>query len=477
MAASAQHEHRGVAAVQRMVEYAPSSGGLALWVRHCDVGDADDPGGQRGAGAADTPGADLAARSGRADRSGRSERAQPAPRSVRADGSGDDDALAYNDGRIIFYRPGFEALSLPYQTGWVAHQVLHIALRHAPREAELRARLGDVDPRLFNLCADAIVNSALAHLAWLQLPPRAPTLERVLAEVLGQAVPAGESALLDWDVERLYAAVDDRRPASSGRSKGRPSASGTRPDGPKAARLRALGAGTASDLRPGAADTESPETEAEATREWGERLLRAHAGDGAHSMLRALLADLPRVRTPWEQVLRRQAAHALSQRPGLSWSRPTRSWIANQGRAGTGRRLPWEPGTTASQAVPRLVLVLDASGSVDDMLLARFAREVQALARRLEAELVLVVGDNAVREVHRFAPGRADLRELRFPHGGGTDFAPLIDEAVRHRPDLVVVLTDLDGPAGAAPRCPVLWAVPEAHAQSRVPFGRLLVLR
>ena len=54
---------------------------------------------------------------------------------------------------------------------------------------------------------------------------------------------------------------------------------------------------------------------ADQTREWGERVLRAHAGDGVHSMLRTLIADLPRTRTPWEQVLRTQLARSLSPKP------------------------------------------------------------------------------------------------------------------------------------------------------------------
>jgi hypothetical protein len=53
----------------------------------------------------------------------------------------------------------------------------------------------------------------------------------------------------------------------------------------------------------------------------------------------------------------------------------------------------------------------------------------------------------------------------------------LLEEASKHAPDLIVVLTDLDGPARYRPRCPVLWAVTEAHAAACVPFGRLLVLR
>ena len=53
----------------------------------------------------------------------------------------------------------------------------------------------------------------------------------------------------------------------------------------------------------------------------------------------------------------------------------------------------------------------------------------------------------------------------------------MLEEAARHAPDSVVVLTDLDGPARFRPRCPVIWAVTEAHADAAEPFGRKLVLR
>jgi predicted metal-dependent peptidase len=199
-------------------------------------------------------------------------------------------------------------------------------------------------------------------------------------------------------------------------------------------------------------------------------------------MLRTLLADLPRTRTPWEQVLRTLLARALSPQPALSWSRPARSWLANQGRAGAHRRMPWEPGRTASKAVPRLVVMVDVSGSVDAPLLQRFAREVEALTRRLETALVLVIGDDCVRQVLHFAPGRTDLREVAFSGGGGTDFTPLLEEADRHDPDIGVFLTDLDGPARFKPRWPVVWAVMAGAGASgvptgKLPFGRLLALR
>ena len=430
-----------------MVEFAPSTGGLALWVHHHD--DTEAP--------------------------------------------ADDSAPPVTtDGITLRYGPGFDALPLPQQVGWVAHEVLHIALRHPQRYIALQGVLGDVDLTLFNTCADAVVNSALSHLAWLELAPGAVLLENLLEATLALVQPV-EKSLLEWDVERLYRAIDDRRAGRNGgqsqqqQQRGgeggaqrsgvqRANQQATREDGPRSARARAMGAKTARDLQPGPQTREAPEADAEAARAWSERLLRAHTGDGEFSMLRALLADLPRTRTPWQQVLRTQLARALTPKLGISWSRPARSYIANQGRNHAGHRLPWEPGFTTARRVPRLAVVVDVSGSIDDAVLARFASEIDAITRRLEAGLILVVGDDQVRAVTHCEPGRSQLAGLKFEGGGGTDFTPLLEEADRHRPDIGVVLTDLEGPARFRPRWPVVWAVQREHGAATAPFGRLLVL-
>jgi predicted metal-dependent peptidase len=444
------HLHRGTRAVQRMVEFAPSTGGLALWAHHRDR-------------AADEPVPTIA-----------------------------------TDGHTIWYGPGFEALTLPQQAGLVAHEVLHVALRHPQRYTELQQVVGDVDLQLFNLCADAIVDSTLSHLSWLELPAAAVTLDRLLVTSLGIEQTL-DKALLEWDVERLYREIDDRRQdGRDGKRQGRKqqeggedgkaskrssdksaqeseNASGQQADGPRAARARSLARGLVPDLLPGRQGAGSPEDEAEASREWRERLTRAHAGDGAHSMLRTLLADLPKTRTPWEQVLRMQLGRALSPRAETSWSRPARSYIANQGRMGS-RRMPFEPGQTQSKRVPRLAVVVDVSGSIDTTLMERFAREIEAITRRLETGLVLIVGDERVQRVERFKPGQSDLRGIEFQGGGGTDFTPLLEEADKHLPDIGVVLTDLDGPARFRPHWPVVWAVTEKDAHAEAPFGRKIVL-
>ncbi len=106
----------------------------------------------------------------------------------------------------------------------------------------------------------------------------------------------------------------------------------------------------ADDLLPAPDQRAGPEAEADEARLWSERIERSHAGDGDYSMLRSLLADLPRVRTPWEQVLRTQLARGLAQKAGLSWSRPARSYIANQGRGGPNRRCPSSQAAACAQA-------------------------------------------------------------------------------------------------------------------------------
>jgi predicted metal-dependent peptidase len=457
-----------------MVEYAPATGGLALWIGHED-------------------------------------------RPASFEGP-----LVATDGVTLYYGPAFSKLPIAEQTGALAHEVLHIALRHPQRCRELRLLLGDVDLQLFTICADAIVNSALAHLTWLRLDRFAVYLDRLLAHALGIEEHV-EKSLLEWDVERLYRAIDDRMRKEEGRTQkeeesehqGKGDAAeggqgqsarqaldapraaetatglrgtldpaapdhaqrqGARQDGPRTARARALGANVLRDLLDPPESDLTPEKEAEAALLWSERLLRGHAGDGAHSMLRTLLADLPRVRTPWEQILRSQLARALSTKPGLSWSRPARSYLANQGRSGPHHRLPWEPGRTSYRPTPRLVVIVDVSGSIANELLSRFAREIEAITRRQEASLTLVIGDDRVRAVSVFEPGRSGLSEIEFLGAGGTDFTPLLEEADRHRPDIGIVLTDLEGPARFRPRWPVIWAVPESHRRAQQPFGRKLCL-
>lgn len=478
--------HRGSAAVRRLVEYAPATGALALWMRHRDV---DEMPPARGA----------AARTGLYG-----TRARP--------------PLIANDGRTIRYAPDFGKLSLELQTGHVAHQTLHVALRHVARRDALARVEGGVDATLWNTVADAIVDACLAPLAWLALPDDAIALDDLLLRTMGIDAPV-EASLLRWDCESLYRAIDDRgrqnatpgengsddgtggddddgdgrggggsdaesesgRTTTAASSDASESADGVEVpsmvDGPRAAAARRLAQRVPPDLLDG--DGEALGAEADAERTWSDRLARAHASDGAQSLLRTLVADLPARRTPWRQVLRTRLARSLAPEPELSWSRPSRSWLASRGRTSSGRRIPWQPGTVGARAAPRLTVIVDVSGSVHDVQLARFGAEVERLTRLHRAELRLVTGDERVHLDVRLVPGRAGLAAQvaggASDGGGGTDFRPLLAAAAAHRPDLVIVLTDLEGPAGDAPGFPVVWATP-AGSTAPLPYGVRLTL-
>jgi predicted metal-dependent peptidase len=145
----------------------------------------------------------------------------------------------------------------------------------------------------------------------------------------------------------------------------------------------------------------------------------------------------------------------------------------------TGGPVPaFEPGLLRRSERPRVVVGLDASSSIDEARLAMFLGEIAGIVRRMAAELWVIPFDEAAREAVPIdhARWRGQLAALEVPRGGGTSFAPVIAAAARLGPSVIVVLTDLEGEAGPAPRgVPVVWAVPDG-APPTPPFGRVLSL-
>lgn len=345
----------------------------------------------------------------------------------------------------IVYGPGFDSLAPHEQAGLAAHHVLHVALRHPGRMGAMAERLGaGFDAWLFNIVADALVNEAVL-LAGHALPRPALRLTDLLSEALGQIVPPHQ-ALAEWDVERLYLRLMQ---------------GGT--GGEAAARARALAArqGQDKDLSPGGEGAEAARAD---DPEWRQHLARAieagrMAGRG-FGTIGHRMADAAPAPTPWEVVLRGLLARAVLARPAPTHRRPARDWIAQEAAARDmgGPAPAFRPGQARAQAVPRVVLALDTSSSVDDMRMGLLMAEIAGIARRVMAEIWLIPFDEAPEAPRRLDP--ADWREgLVMRRGGGTDYAPVLAAAAALRPAAIVVLTDLEGEAGDPPRgIPVIWA-------------------
>lgn len=376
-----------------------------------------------------------------------------------------DGVATRSQGTVITYGPDFAARPLHEQAGLAAHHILHVALRHSARMAGLATRLGPAfDEVLFNLAADALVNQALL-LSGYALPRPAVTATDLLAATTTRQVTP-QQTLADWDVERLYYAL--LRPVSG-------------KDGRDRSRAATLARDFAPDLEPDSGDPDA-DGGATAAARWRQHLTRAldaglAAGRGI-GVIGHRIADIPAARTPWELHLRRFLTRATLALPQTSYRRPARRWIAAAAQArNAGTPTPgFEPGQRPLLDVPRIVIALDTSSSIDDARLALFWGEVTAVARRTRAELHLLAFDDSVRLHLKLDPAQAQLLRPDLPRGGGTAFAPVIAAAIALRPSALVILTDLDGDPGPPPRAlPVLWAAPDGTT-TPAPFGERITL-
>jgi len=449
----AHHTRRATRALQKLAEQDPAFAALALWCTHVDSDAREGP--------------------------------------------------AWTDGTAIRYGPAFEALSLPEQIGLAAHHILHIAFRHAPRARAMYLRFGDrYDEDLFNLATDSIVNETLMLTGHI-LPRPAVRLTGLLKAAAREELHP-EEAITTYDAEKLYVRLmQDSPPPKSGRPGDRGAAGGggkgesegkgagggerPRPGGAVAEAARAYSErmAFAPDIEAAGSDT-SDGAGTEDDAEWRQRVARAMeagrlAGHGI-GMLGHRLADLPEVHTPWEVVLRGLVSRAVMHDPQPHFARPSRRWLARDADA-IARHLPppaFESGWLRETEIPRIVVGIDSSGSVDGTLLSMFAAQVAGIAKRTGAETHVLVFDLAVRSRHVMGGGTWESRitDVLFSRDGGTSFISVMEEALALNPSAVVILTDLQGPFGPPPppHLPVIWAVPGDPPATGAPFGRVLSL-
>jgi predicted metal-dependent peptidase len=162
-----------------------------------------------------------------------------------------------------------------------------------------------------------------------------------------------------------------------------------------------------------------------------------------------------RGRVDWRRLLRCYAGQVLEVRP--VYGRPPRRFPELAGvLPGQGRRA----------ARPKVMAVIDTSGSISAGLLTEIDAELRRLA---QSHSVLVVEcDSQVQRVYPFRP--LDVVSGR----GGTDLRPPLERDFlrQHRPDLVLYFTDGYGPAPERPPgVPVIWCV-LPHGREPAPWGR-----
>ncbi len=306
----------------------------------------------------------------------------------------------------------------------VKHEVLHLLFDHVGRMDWHR-----MNPRVFNLAADLVVNQFIGK-KW-PLPEGAVTLNS-----FDFHLPADMTA--DWYYEELM-----------GHSQTHDGHDGSCDHG-----------GWAPNL--------DSETDQNIARHELARLLRdARDRSGKDfglvpgpiaELVQAIIAELePTV--DWRRVLRMFTNSSRRTRIANTLRRPSK-------RYGT------YPGIKVKR-FHRLAVIIDTSGSVTDDLLAEFFAEVHGMWRQ-GSEITVVEADAAVQNVWEYAGGGPPQA---IAGRGGTAFDPALQwiADAQHPYDAAIYLTD-----GAArrpsvrPRCKMLWVLPE-HGTDEALEGHRIV--
>lgn len=374
---------------------------------------------------------------------------------------------AWVDGRTLGYDPAFvDTLTQAELVTLLAHEVMHCAMGH-PWRRDLREK------DRWNRACDFAVNPILRD--------------------AGFALPGG--ALLDDQYTGRNAEwIHDRLPESQGKGTGKdgqgdgtgkdsgdpsPSAGqGTSPDGKNPA-----GSDPQDGEPSGGSDTASTPSDLGEVRdapvestdegvsesEWNQAVQAAAQTAKARGKLPGSLdrfakkAAEPRV--DWRSVLRRFVEQAAPS--DYTWTRPNPRFMA--------QRL-YLPALHQDELGP-LVVAVDTSGSIDDVLLSQFAAEIQGIADEAQpARVHVMYCDAALHRTDTFE--RGDAIEMHPVGGRGTSFVPVFDalDKLDEDPAAVIYLTDLAGKfPELPPAVPTLWATPVAGRTA--PFGEIVEIQ
>jgi predicted metal-dependent peptidase len=155
--------------------------------------------------------------------------------------------------------------------------------------------------------------------------------------------------------------------------------------------------------------------------------------------------DAGTAKVPWQVILRRYVGRMRECRP--VFGRPPRRFPDLAGII---------PGKGRFAKKPKIMAVIDTSGSMSGPMLADISAELGVMARRFQ--VTIVECDTAIHAVYPYKP-------IKTVHGrGGTNFCPSLESDFlrKHKPDLIAYFTDGYGPAPEkAPAVPVIWCITE----------------
>lgn len=174
--------------------------------------------------------------------------------------------------------------------------------------------------------------------------------------------------------------------------------------------------------------------------------------------LQELINGMNSPKVPWREALQRFINQAT--RNDYTWKRPNSRYFSR------GLILP----SLYNEDLPPILLAIDTSGSISQEDLQQFAGEIEEiLSQYNNARIEVLYCDT---QIHNRITFTAEDRPIKLEvlGRGGTDFAPVMDYAIKaeEQPACLVYLTDMEcNSYGEDPGIPVLWV----STQERLYFG------
>ena len=356
---------------------------------------------------------------------------------------------AWTDGKAIGFNPDFALrLSAENLTAVVAHEILHVAMRH-------NYRRGARDHDLWNVACDYAINSVLTRDGFV-LPDDALLDERFEKQSAEQiyATLADEDEQSEQGQEQGGDSTGDGDSQSgSGDSQGDDQGnqggdSTSDGDGDESGSQSKSGVGEVRDAGEEAPTEDDWKTKVVSHAKLAKNLAATY-GNAVTEAQDVASTDAKKPTVNWRDVL--QQFLTRTTRDDYSWSRPSRRHLQ------TDVHMP----SLTSEGAGVLGVAIDVSGSVDEDQLNRFLGELQGIVDQLSPERVIVwTCANKLRTTETFEPGQDIKPTIRS--GGGTSFEPVfraLDDTHEEVACLVYFTDGLAPMPKEPPQVPTLWAI------------------
>jgi len=345
--------------------------------------------------------------------------------------------IAYTDGLRIYINPRlFSMLRSEEKAGVLAHEVMHIVLKHVTRAKRVRSLFPHLSQLAVNVVADAKVNHLI--MTEFKLPAGAIT-PHDLANILDMDVEEVEESSFEELCEHLakkkptVVISSDRWleldvfPESSrvGGEEGAQRARGDE-DNRKSSSQRDLIVLNEGDAEDASVSSEE-EMENRAVRKYVESLTVAKMAGKVPGWAERVMNEILKSKVPWQRLLRAFLTKGIGKKVKRTWSRPS-------------RKHPSFPGKELLKA-DKVVVLVDTSGSIGEKELQQFISEVYYVAKEV-AEVVVIPWDATVYE-EQVIRRPDDVKKIKVRGGGGTVIKPALELAHKKYPDnMKVILSD-----------------------------------